>query len=333
MPYPDAIAAQGLGMSKRPDMQETVQLTLELMRRIPRNRKVTADELHRQLQDAGITRDLRSIQRQLKALSAHFEIECDDRSKPHGYRWLPDAEGLALPRLSTQESLLLRLAEEHLRHLLPPKLMKSMGGFFDQARRNLGESGSTKLEREWPHKVRVVATSQPLLPPKILPEVFETVSEALYANRWLHVQYANAAGKRTEADVMPLGLAQQGPGLYLVCRFKGYHDDRALALHRIQSAAMSTLDFQRPKDFDLKRYDDEGRFRFGNGERIRLSFSISHDYGRHLLEMPLSTDQTAKEQKDGSLRITATVMDTLLLEQWLRGFGDEVWDVRKRRSR
>ena len=177
----------------------------------------------------------------------------------------------------------------------------------------------------------MVATSQPLLPPKILPEVFETVSESLYANRWLHVEYANAAGKRSKADVMPLGLAQQGPGLYLVCRFQGYHDDRSLALHRIQTAAMSTLDFHRPKDFDLKRYDDEGRFRFGNGERIRLSFSIGHDSGRHLLDMPLSTDQKEKEQADGSLRITATVVDSLLLEQWLRGFGEEVWSVRRRR--
>lgn len=332
MPYPEAIAAEDHGMSKRPDTQETVQLALELMRRIPRNRKITAEELRRQLQDAGIIRDLRSIQRQLKTLSAHFGIECDDRSKPHGYRWLPNAEGLALPYLSPQESLLLRLAEEHMRHLLPAKLMKSMDGFFEQARRNLGEGASVKMEREWPHKVRVVATSQPLLPPKILPDVFETVSEALYANRWLHVEYANVTGKRSKADVMPLGLAQQGPGMYLVCRFKGFDDDRALALHRIQSAGMSTLDFQRPKDFDLKRYDDEARFRFGNGVRIRLSFSIGLESGRHLLEMPLSTDQTVKEQKDGSLRIAATVVDSLLLEQWLRGFGEEVWNVRRNKA-
>ncbi len=331
MPYPETIAAQGHGMSKRPDTQETTQFALELMRRIPRNRKITVDELHRQLLDAGIIRDVRSIQRQLKALSAHFGIECDDRSRPHGYRWLPDAEGLALPHLSPQESLLLRLAEEHLRHLLPPKLMKSMDGFFEQARRNLGEGENAKLEREWPHKVRVVATSQPLLPPKILPNVFEAVSEALYANRWLHVEYINAVGKRSQADVMPLGLAQQGPGMYLVCRYKGFDDERSLALHRIQSAALSTLSFQRPKDFDLKRYDDEGRFRFGNGERIRLSFTISQEYGRHLLEMPLSNDQKEKQQRDGSLRITATVVDSLLLTQWLQGFGEEVWNVRKTR--
>ena len=320
-------------MPKRPDTNESVMLALELLRRIPRSGKVTADQLHRQLRDIGIYRDLRSIQRQLKALSAHFGIERDDRNKPHGYRWLPNAEAMAMPHLSPQESLLLRLAEEHLRYQLPARLMKSMGGFFTQARRNLGDGENARLEREWPGKVRVVAINQPLLPPTIKPEVFETVSDALYANRWLHVDYLNATKKRVQADVMPLGLAQQGPRLYLVCRFKGYDDDRALALHRIQAVAMSTLDFQRPKDFDLKRYDDEARFRFGKGEHIRLSFTIDGDYGAHLLETPLSADQTFKTQKDGSLRITATVVDSLLLAQWLRGFGENVWNVRKQSAK
>ncbi|MBS0198936.1 MAG: WYL domain-containing protein [Proteobacteria bacterium] len=318
-------------MAKRPDNSESVLLALELMRRIPRNGKVTADQLHRQLKDAGISRDLRSIQRQLAALSQHFGIERDDRDKPYGYRWLPNSEGLALPHLSPQESLLLRLAEQHLSNLLPARLMHSMDGFFAQARRNLGENANAKLEREWPDKVRVVATSQPLLPPKIADGVLEAASEALYANHWLHVEYVNAGGKQVSADVMPLGLAQQGARLYLVCRFKDYDDDRNLALHRIRAATVSTLGFNRPRGFDLARYDADGKFGFGEGRRIRLSFSVEAGAGTHLRETPLSADQTIKQQKDGSLRVTATVGDSMLLEQWLRGFGDDVWNVRKQR--
>ncbi len=321
----------GSGMAKRPDNSESVLLALELMRRIPRNGKITADQLHRQLKDAGIIRDLRSIQRQLEALSRHFGIERDDRNKPYGYRWLPDAEGLALPHLSPQESLLLRLAEQHLRNLLPGRLMQSMDGFFAQARRNLGESANARLEREWPDKVRVVATSQPLLPPRIAPGVLEAASEALYANHWLHIDYVNAAGKHMDADVMPLGLAQQGPRLYLVCRFKGYDDDRNLALHRIRSAAVSTLGFTRPKGFNLAQYDADGKFGFGEGKRIRLSFSIDARAGAHLRESPLSTDQMLKETRKGHLRVTATVVDSLLLEQWLQGFGEDAWSVRRER--
>ena len=205
----------------------------------------------------------------------------------------------------------------------------SLEGFFCQAKRNLGPDSNARLEREWPSKVRVVATSQPLLPPKLVPGVFEVVSEALFSNRWLSIEYRNSAGKRSKSEVMPLGLAQQGTRFYLVCRFKGYDNERSLALHRILSATISTLTFNRPKDFDLKKYDDDGRFGYGEGERVRLAFTITREAGNHLLETPLSTDQKVSETGNGTLAIEATVVDSAMLEWWLRGFGDAVSDVHR----
>lgn len=316
-------------MAQRPDTLEAALLVVELLRRIPRGRKITARELHQQLKDAGFERDLRSIQRQLEVLSEHFDIERDERSKPYGYRWLERAQGLAVPHLTPQESLLLQLAQEHLKNLLPARLLASMDGFFTQARRNLGDSPDTVLEREWPRKVRVVATSQPLLAPTVLPGVLEEVSEALYANRWLQLDYRNAADKRSQVKVMPLGLAQQGPRLYLVCRYEGFDNERSLALHRIRKAEASTLTFVRPVEFDLQKYDDDGRFGFGEGERVRLSFRIEKEAGFHLLETPLSKDQQAKDKGDGWLEMTATVVDSAMLDWWLRGFGNAVTHVRK----
>ena len=315
-------------MPKRPDTLETVLLVLEMLRRIPRGRKISAPELHRQLAAIGVERDLRTIQRQLDLLSQHFEIERDDRSKPYGYRWKERAKGMSVPSLTEHESLLLTLAEQHLRNLLPANLMKSMEPFFVQARTNLGPQASARREREWLNKVRVVSTMQPLLPPKIKPGVFEEVSNALYANRWLHVDYKSATGKATKAEVMPLGLAQQGPRLYLVCRFRGYDNERSLAIHRISSAKASTLIFERPRNFDLKKYDDDGRFGFGEGRRIRLTFRIARYAGTHLLESPLSDDQQVKEIGD-QYEICATVVDSAQLEWWLRGFGTLVSNIRR----
>lgn len=312
-------------MPRRPHSLETVQLALELLRRIPKGRTVTAPELHQQLAEAGYERDLRTIQRLLETLSEVYEIERDDSSKPYRYNWKEFATGLSLPSLSAQESLLLMLAEQHLSSLLPAKLMKSMEGFFAQARSQLGEKG-TPHDREWLKKVRVVSISQPLLPPTIDPAVFETVSNALYGNNWLDVDYKNATGKRTTARVMPLGLAQQGPRMYLVCRFDGYDNERSLAMHRIHSAKASGFVFLRPKDFDLKRYDDDGRFGYGEGKHVRLHFRIEKDAGFHLIESPLSADQQVVELED-DYEITATVVDSAMLEWWLGGFGDAVTDV------
>jgi hypothetical protein len=110
-------------MPKRPDALKTLQLSLELLRRIPKRGTVTATELRLQLKDAGFGREPRTIQRLLETLcdseSAFNSIERDDSSKPYRYRWKENAKGFSLPGLSTQESLLLTLAEQQLSSLLP----------------------------------------------------------------------------------------------------------------------------------------------------------------------------------------------------------------------
>lgn len=315
-------------MSQRPDPLETLLLALELLRRIPRNRKISAGELHDQIKSAGLERDIRTVHRHLQMLSQHFDIEFDDRNKPHGYKWKERAQGLAVPMLNEQESLLLMLAEQHLKNLLPASLMKSMSSFFAQAHANLRPTTNSKLAREWLTKVRVVSTTQPLLPPKIRPGVFETVSNALYANRWLRLDYRNSSGKRATVEVMPLGLAQQGPRFYLVCRYKGFDNERSLALHRILAAEATEMTFDRPGDFDLQKYDDDGRFGFGEGRRIRLTFRIDKGVGYHLLESPLSVDQKVTELED-EYEIAATVVETAQLEWWLRGYGQGISLVRR----
>ena len=207
-------------MPRKPNTLETLQFTLALLKRIPRDHKVSAPELHKQMMNDGWQRDLRTVQRQLDELSSSFDIERDERSKPYGYQWKQKAKGLSLPGLTEKESLLLGLAEHQLHHLLPAEVMKSMAPFFEQARANLAPHNDgrsqIKAARDWMKKVRVVSTTQPLLPPTIKPGVFDAVSTALYRNLWLEVDYINSAQRRVTASVMPLGLAQQGPGLYLI---------------------------------------------------------------------------------------------------------------------
>ena len=315
-------------MPLRASNLDTLVMSLEMLKRIPRVGRISAAELQEQLDSAGFKRDLRTVQRQLEMLSAHFDIERDERSKPYGYSWKSHSQAFAVAHLNEQESVLLALAEQHLRHLLPAALMRSMQGFFEQARLQLGPHRPRTSGRDWLEKVRVVGTTQPLLPPKIQPEVFEAVSNALYANHWLDVSYSNAAGRHVEGRVMPLGLAQQGPRLFMVCRFDGYDDDRSLALHRLRRAADTGLPFSRPSGFDLRRFDDEGRFGFGAGKQIEIVFRLPPDAALHLTESPLSRDQQVKVLRDGRSEFTATVVESQQLRWWLRGFGSAL-ELRK----
>lgn len=230
--------------------------------------------------------------------------------------------------MTEQESLILSLAEDYLANILPTELLHSMSTFFEQARYNLRYNSPKSAETAWLNKVKIVSTSQQLLPPKVDPTVFSAVSRALYHNQWLNLDYTNAEQIGNKIEVMPLGLAQQGTRLYLVCRYRDFDNERTLALHRMQSATASTISFTPPADFDLHQYDDDGRFGFGDGKKVSLSFNITKVAGHHLLESPLSEQQSITTQND-HFHVQATVVDSLHLKWWLRTFGDEVWNISK----
>lgn len=315
-------------MPQRPAGLETLQLALQLLRNIPRSRFVTSRDMQERLAAKGIERDLRTVQRQLDMLAEAFDIERDMRSKPYGYKWKPRAQALSLPGLSASESLLFALGQAHLAHLLPARAAREMRGFFEQAEDNLRRvefndgKPAVSRERAWLKKVRVVPVTQPLLPPKIRDGVFDAVSNALFNDHWLAVDYVNASGKRVRAHVMPLGLAQQGVRLFVVCRFEGYDEERALALHRIQSARETDEAFVRPADFDLERFDNEGRFGFGEGKRIRVRLAVSDALRLILEETPLAEDQIIRRTRGKNI-VTATVVESQQWYRWLRGQGEE----------
>ena len=311
--------------TKRPNNHETLSMTLAMLDMIPKiGVPASAPEIQAKLKDMGFDRDLRSVQRQLVVLSENFQIERDDRSKPNGYKWKQGAEGISIPSLTLHESLLLNMAEKYLRDLLPPNVMRAMDGFFRQARYDLCPgTQNDKLERRWLRKVRVVSESMPLLPPEIKPGVLEAVSQALYNETFLDLDYTNAKGERKQRRVMPLGLAQQGARLVLVVRFEGYENERSLALNRAHTATDTGMPFPPVKDFDLAKYDDDGRFGFGSGKTIQLKFRIDKPSGVFLTESRLSKDQVVVDLGE-KLEFTATVVESARLVWWLRGFGKRV---------
>lgn len=322
-----------LARSSKPRTLDTTLLALELLQRIPRHGKTTAAELCMDLAAAGFARDIRSIQRLLDQLVDHFpHIERDERTKPYGYSRKAGAGDAFAPRLSEQESMMLLLAREQLAGILPAATLRALKPTFEAATTKLDarHQVTAAQAKSWPRKVRVVSQLQPLLPPSLASGVFETVTQALYADHWLLISYVNQQGKATEARVMPLGLGQQGVRLFLVARFEGHDDERNLAMHRIRRAIDTGLPFERPVDFDLGRYDDEqGGFGFGRGRQVRLHLTLPAAQAFILRETPLATDQQEVSRRGGRVEFVATVTDSARLDWWIATLGDDV-DVKKR---
>lgn len=306
---------------------ENALMILEVLRRIPRQRYTTSTQIHQQLLDAGHTLVVRTVQRHLEAICGRFAVECDTRSRPYGYRWMEGAEGLNMPQLTTSEALLLQLAKSEVSQLLPSRTLASMAPLFSSAQRTLETTASAQVERRWLQKVQRIPDGQPLLPPQIIPEVFETISEALYLERKLQLHYRNVQRQDKQATVWPLGLVQQGVRLYLVCRFDGYDNQRVLALPRITQAQMLLEGFPWPERFDLDAYCREGTFGISRGQQVHLRFEMAKIYAQHLLDAPLSTDQTVEDVGEDWVAISATVADTELLHRWLRSWGEQVRSI------
>ena len=106
---------------------------------------------------------------------------------------------------------------------------------------------------------------------------------------------------------------------------KDYTDIRQLALHRIHSAEATNDAINRPKDFDVDAYIASGAFGILDSDRnLKLVANFAASAAAHLYETPLSTDQQLQGQEDGSVKLTATVKDTLEICWWLLAFGDQV---------
>ena len=82
-----------------------------------------------------------------------------------------------------------------------------------------------------------------------------------------------------------------------------------------------------PDNFTIQDYAESSALGFGLGfdenQAIDLIVKFNKEAGLHLLETPLSANQTVEETKD-SLLLKAQIADTPQLRWWLLGFGGQV---------
>ncbi|MFA6921413.1 MAG: WYL domain-containing protein, partial [Gallionella sp.] len=314
--------------SPRPMAQlhpDTLLRQWQMLRMIPRlPQKITAREMHEKLQ-AEFDVGKRTVERDLQSLSGLFPLVADERDRPFGWSWKKDAPLFSLPGLSQAEALTLAMVEQHLNTLLPSSTLQQLEPYFSAARQHLDKAPQSEHARSWLDKVRTVPTSQPLLPPQIKPEVQQTVYEALLADRQLEITYLKRSKKEAPAyRIHPVAVVQRGHVSYLYCRFAEYEDLRTLAIHRIQSATMLEEKSIVPADFSIDETIESGKFGFCEKGLITLEAILYTGAADILYETPLSLDQRLVEQEDGSVKLIATVPNTLQLKWWILGLGDEI---------
>lgn len=311
-------------------------LYLSILSLLTTRRWCSLEEILAALQFKGITVSKLTLQRAMKALrdTEDFGVECDQRARPYGYRLISrpafaDFENLAVkPDLA----LLLRLVDAHLRDLLPGHILCALEPYIEAACASLAsENPLCRQAAAWVRKTAVAPTGVPFLPPKIPSRIFKIVSEALYLNRKLELNYAHAIGAPSLRVVSPLALVRQGVRQYLVCRPESGKGFRHLALHRIRNARMLEIPIEENGDFSASAYLQETAFNYAftpsGGRLMRLTFELTNAATvENFRETPLSHDQHI-EKIDGSdperWRVEAVVRDSIALDGWLSAWQAE----------
>lgn len=291
-------------MGRKHDKKEEAAIILEILNRIPLSKRfVSVDDILNSLASAEIDVSRRSLQRYLKQMydCGKYGLVRDNRGNAYGYRRERTDSITDSIHLKPNECLLLRIAQEHMKYQIPGTVLKSLGFLFDAASEMLKEKGSNAKENQWLNKVCVISSSIPQMPSKVLPRIFDAVSEALYSEKKLRIEYTNMNGKTTSAVVSPLALVQQDVRLYLICQFDHFDNVVHLALHRFKKAEVTSFDAHRPEDFNLQSYIHDRHFNYSNGEWVHWILRCHRkESGRNALQHFSKTD--SKRRRNLALR-------------------------------
>lgn len=297
---------------------------LQLIPRAPARIDVSAMES--QLREAGHSMTRRTVQRDLEMLAGLFPLHSEQVGVRIDWSWDANAVAFDLPPMDGAAALALTILQQVGGALLPPVVHDSLRPQFQRAGEVLKQHRRRGL-RNWADAVRSVPRELPMLPTKLCDQAVRTVYQGLLEGRQISLHYARRTSDATQEStytVSPLGLVVRGPVIYLVGTVTPYKDVRQFALHRVREASVTDLPVQRPKDFNLDRYIQDGEFQYPVGGQIQVELAVSGWVATHLGETPLSTDQAISVGAGDERLVRATVVDSQQLLWWLSSMGEDV---------
>lgn len=298
---------------------------LQTLREIPKAPcQITVQDLTTKLKELGFEVGERTVQRDLDNMAQVLPLERNDKSKPYGWRWSKGAT-YDVPSMSLKDSLIIHLLNKYLHHVLPPSLIPEISGLLNQAEQTIVGSGENNQLTRWLDSVVIEEATQPLIAPKIERHIQSVIYEALYKQYQIKAVYhSRTSNQPKEMRLHPLGLIHRGKSIYLGATANDYEQIRLFALHRFVSADISLDDAQPRNQQSWQDYIAQGAGGFGgSGETLKVVAWVCDDLGEHLMETPLSEDQTLIELEDG-YQLTARVFDTWQFYWWILSQGSRI---------
>ena len=293
---------------------------------------ISTREVHNALMRLGIdTPSLKTIHRRLLSLEMSGQIERMSQGRSDFWLRRKGVHGFGHGKtsmMSFDDALALQILGRFSRQRLPSFVAQSLQPMLEAATHRLS-SPKNDIERcyaKWIYKVAVEDGGFRLMVPVIDPKILATITRALFQEQRLDITYRSRTTFNLESRriIGPLGLVEVGGLVYLVGTGTDQLEPKMYRLDRMTNAEMTMVAFDYPATFTLDAYVKEQRqFDFMTEGKARLSLRFKNKAGDHLLESPLSQDQTYQVCGE-YLDVQGTVTVSRRLRWWIRAFGPDV---------
>ncbi|CUB06973.1 Predicted DNA-binding transcriptional regulator YafY, contains an HTH and WYL domains [Marinomonas fungiae] len=294
---------------------------LELLPIAPKPSLSTKDILEK-LEHKGFSVNPRSLQRDLVALAKYYPIICNDKVRPHRWRFSEDYKG-SFAAMDVSSAVSTILVNEYLLSIMPASLLSQLSPQLNRAKSFL-QSHSDSTYFNWLEKVKIVPDGKVLMPAQIESGVWATVCEAIMSNKALDVEYYSRSRDKVHLGVFhPYGLIIRKSATYVLGSYNDYENVWQYALHRFRSVKLSSSDFRPNPSFSLQCYIDDGEpgFKYSD-ESLHLVALIDKGLAKRLEETKLSDTQTILEtDSEEWLLLRAVIPDDRDMRSWLLSQG------------
>lgn len=277
----------------------------------------TSREIRQRLAEEGFVISERQVQRDLRsiheALPEDLVHEPGNRSKDRWF-WHRDARMGNLTGRTLSEALALSTLAGNYRHLVPASILANLDAPIERARRFLATTPQPHV-RHWPDKLVSIHGPIYRLPPDTDPDVADTVTEAVYAERKLEIVYlagSNSDAQETMEEIDPLGLLNRSNLTYLITS-----STKPIPLHRIRSARALTITVPRPVREPLQDSYWRSPLHTCMERQLKLLLEVDAELARELQDQPLGTDQQINERENGVTLVEVTARNDQALIDWL----------------
>lgn len=152
------------------------------------------------------------------------------------------------------------------------------------------------------------------------------LNEAIAGGNTLKIRYSSASqGRDLDTLFDPYGLVFFGVNLYCIGLLEEYNEIRTLKISRFKGIEVTGRKFQRPENFSLSTYMQNGFGIIAAGKlqtiRVRFTGWAATNVREQSWHQSQKILQDSTGRKDNSVVATFELPDTTEFKRWLLGFG------------